>query len=143
MGEYSDHLKDGVTGGYEMSEDSPRIIELDDNDDSPPMDYLDVSQCGQYIGVVSSREEITIHKAYPNFSISHDQPIKSRVIKVDLKKSSSQILSCHFYRDRITNINYVYIIASDMIYLIDTEKKISETMELTMSEVEAIPSCAY
>ena len=143
MGNYEDYIQAGLTGGYEPSDNSPRMIFLEDNVDSPPMDYLDVSLCGSYIGVVSSREEITIHKAYPNFTITPDKSIKSRAIKVNLKKSSSRILSCHFYRDRINNINYVYIVASDMIYLIDTEKKSSKSKELTMTEVEVIPNCVY
>ena len=43
MGEYEDYMQSGLTGGYEQSDHSPRIISLEDNVDSPPMDYLDVS----------------------------------------------------------------------------------------------------
>lgn len=139
MNDYDDYMQAGLTGGYDPAPTSPRMIELEENSDSPPMDYLDVSSCGSYIGVVASRTEIVIHKAFPNFGISADKPIKTRSIKLELKRPSSQILSLHFYRDRITNINYMYIASSDMIYLLDTERKSSEKNELTLNEIEVIP----
>lgn len=139
MGEYKDYMQAGLTGGYEQGPDSPRIIEVKEDTNSPPMDSIDVSACGAYIGVVASRDKIVIHKAFPNFGVSNDKPIKTRSVELQLKKHSSQILDLFFFRDKVANINYIYVAASDMVYLLDTEKKTSEIKEISLAEMEVIP----
>jgi hypothetical protein len=89
--------------------------------------------------VITSRQAIDIHKASPNFSLPPDKGIKSRTVELELRKSSSQVLRLKFYRDPITNTNFIYVVTSDMIYLLDTEKKITEMKEITISEVEVLP----
>lgn len=64
---------------------APRIIVIEENSDSPPIDFFDVSPCGEYLGVITSRVEVTIFKATPNFAISGDKGIKSRPVKLMLK----------------------------------------------------------
>ena len=118
MSEYDDYMNYGLTGGIEPGLQSPRMIFIDEKIDSFPIDGVGISICGAYIGVIQSRDEITIHKAFPNFSISNDKSIKARTIKFGMKTSNSHILGLHFYKDKNTNNNYLYAAASDMIYLI-------------------------
>jgi hypothetical protein len=132
-------MQSGLTGGYDPGPNSPRMIFMKENIESPPMDDIAVSSCGGYIGVITSRQAIDIHKASPNFSIPADKGIRSRTVELELRKSSSQVLRLRFYRDPITNTNYIYVVTSDMIYLLDTEKKITEMKEITISEVEVLP----
>ena len=141
MGDYDDHMQAGLTGGYDPGPNSPRMIFMKENIESPPMDDIAVSSCGAYIGVITSRQAIDIHKAAPNFSIPTDKGIRSRTVELELRKSSSQVLRLRFYRDPITNTNFIYVVTSDMIYLLDTEKKITEMKEITISEVEVLPHC--
>lgn len=117
MSEYDDYMNFGLTGGIEAGPQSPRMIFVDEKIDSFPMDGIAISSNGAYIGVIQSRDELTIHKAFPNFSISSDKSIKSRTIKFGMKTASSHILGLYFYKDNNTNSNYVYAVASDMIYL--------------------------
>jgi hypothetical protein len=139
MGDYEDYIKCGVTGGYLPGPHAPRIIEIQENSDSPPIDFFDISPWGEYLGVITSRVEITVYRAIPNFAISGDKGIKSRPVKLGLKKSGSQILSLFFYNDSVTAGKYIYIVSSEMVYLMNIERKTSEIKELTMADIGVVP----
>ena len=141
MGEYESYLDFGLTGGYESGPGAPLMITLKDNSDSPPKDAIDVSICGGYIAVITSRNSIAIHKSFPNFNIGNDKGIKSRTINLTLTRTSSQILDLFFYKDKITRTMFIYIIASDKVYLLDTEKKDHFIKEISLNEMGIVPHC--
>lgn len=141
MNEYEDHMQAGLTGGYESGEGAPLMIPLEENVDSPPKDAIAVSECGAYIAVVTSRNSVMIQKAFPNFNVTNEKAIKSRTVNFSFDRSSQHILDLYFYKDKTTRNNYLYIVGSDNVYLLDIEKKDNKIKDLSLTQMGVVPEC--
>lgn len=141
FGDYDDYLNSGF-GPQPKGRTTPKEIPIEETkEEEMVLPVADISPCGVYTATVKSSSEIVIFSCYPHFSGGNDRDIKARTQKFKLK-SGSRIQDIFFFRDSEVNETYLYVIATDSVYLMSMKMRDQSPMQISIDGSTITPNCA-
>jgi len=113
-----------MQSGFSVPKSKPKpksfVIEEIKGDNAPfTVMAADISQDGAYLAVVKGRQDISLINLglQPIGSNFDEKDIKPRTIQIKLASPGSYIMDVFLYREPRSGETYLYVIASDAIYL--------------------------